>query len=56
MILISLSREKKVKTYQAPDGSIRKTIPTVSEKSEISMLIFVASIKEGKKALNKQSI
>lgn len=45
----------KVKTYTMPDGSIKESIPTVSEKIENKYAYFVASIKEGKKAFNKQN-
>jgi hypothetical protein len=45
----------KVKTYQMPDGSVRKSIPMVSEKVENENAYLVAFIKESKKAFNKQN-
>ena len=45
----------KVKIYTMPDGSIRESTPTVNEKIENKYAYFVASIKEGKKAFNKQN-
>jgi predicted transcriptional regulator len=45
----------KVKIYQMSDGSIKESKPTVSEKIENKYAYFVAAIKEGKKALNKQN-
>ncbi len=44
----------KIKTYTMFDGSIKESVPTVNEKIENKYAYFVASIKEGKKALNKQ--
>lgn len=46
----------KVKTYSMPDGSMRESTPTVNEKIENKYAYFVASIKEGKKAISNQNL
>jgi len=45
----------KVKTSVFPDGTVYQTTPTANEKIDNKYAYFVASIKDGKKAMNKQN-